>query len=175
MTDSALIVFLPLVGAVVGAVFGAFANGLYRDWQDKKARDREREGLMLLIGAEIAGHQEAFKDAHIRKGILGRNTFSTEVWDESRVRLAQLLSTDHMTAVTRYYAELVKVRDNAARLKQLEWQNPGLMASEIRYAWQFGDIILDITNEHISDSAFHAVMGADRYDLFESSEEARPT
>ena len=53
MTLSGLVIILPLVGAIVGGFAGAVATGLVRAWQDRKARDREREGLLLLIDAEV--------------------------------------------------------------------------------------------------------------------------
>lgn len=48
-----LIVFLPLVAAFVGAIIGAWANSWYRNREAKKAEDRERDGLLLLIHAEL--------------------------------------------------------------------------------------------------------------------------
>jgi hypothetical protein len=77
MTNSGLIVFLPLVAAIVGA----WANGLYRDWQDKKARKRERNGLLMLIYYEASFNDTGLKIAtpHPTKVIV--DTLRTDAWD----------------------------------------------------------------------------------------------
>lgn len=110
MTGSGPIVFLPLVAAFVGAVIGAFANGLYRDWQDKKARERERRGLLILVDAEIKDNRMTLQHAYqlasrYQQPIAARlhRTLRTEGWTDGKVSLAQLLPTSHIQAIVRYY------------------------------------------------------------------------
>src|SRR3712207_3297022 len=58
--NTGLIVFLPLIGAIlggiIGAVGGAYANSRYRDQEVKKTEDRELNALLLLIDAEVVDH-----------------------------------------------------------------------------------------------------------------------
>jgi hypothetical protein len=125
---SGLIVFLPVVGAVIGAIIGAFANGLYRDWQDKKAQDKERNALLLLVDAEVVGHiriiedavedqqsaaqhQQTPKHAALDKVLNHYRTPRTEDWDRAKERLAQLLPADHMKAIIIYYKALKDIVD----------------------------------------------------------------
>ncbi len=42
-----------VLAALIGAVFGATANGLVRDWQDRQAKKRELRGLLSLIESEV--------------------------------------------------------------------------------------------------------------------------
>jgi hypothetical protein len=114
MTDSALIVFLPLVGAVVGAIVGAWANSWYRDREAKKAEDRDRYGLLLLMHAELH-HNEflllSLKGDPSEPELDTFSNFQTNTWISSRVRLAQLLSKDHITALATYYSWLETFSD----------------------------------------------------------------
>ncbi len=113
MKDSALIVFLPLVGAVLGAIVGALANGWYRDREAKKAEDREREGLLRLIDLEVQ-----YNKLQLHIGIKGEarlfdllsiNKPSTDIWDRSAVRLTQLLTPIEASALAVYYKEIAKI------------------------------------------------------------------
>jgi hypothetical protein len=153
MTNTGLIVFLPLVGAVVGAVFGAFANGLYRDWQDKKARDREREGLVRLIAAEVATNNAAFttltKAANIELDL--RTAVRTTVWDESKVSLAQLMPANYIAQLTEYYTVIsVALHDLASSGGQLSF-NDMRRVSNLR---RLGDHVLSNAEENINDPGF---------------------
>ncbi len=49
MTDSGLIVLLPLVGAIGGA----WANSWYRNREAKKAQEQETKALLILIDQEM--------------------------------------------------------------------------------------------------------------------------
>lgn len=116
MTTSGLIVFLPLVAAFIGAVIGAFANGLYRDWQDRKARDRERKGLLTLVDAEIDDNRLTLQNAHRLTTSYPpmvpplNQTLRIEGWTDGKVRLAQLLPTSHIQAIVRYYDLVFQLR-----------------------------------------------------------------
>ncbi len=111
MSGSGLLVLLPLVGVVVGAV----ANGLYRDWQDKRTRTRERVGLLRIVDAEIYENNRLLqiikKDPDLTK-YPSMSSLSTSAWDQSRTRLADLLSKDqeHLFSLVRHYALIVRIR-----------------------------------------------------------------
>ena len=62
-TNSGLIVFLPLVGAIVGGIVGAWANSWYRNREDKKAQQQKCKGLLLLICHEVLWNNIALHDA----------------------------------------------------------------------------------------------------------------
>ncbi len=110
-----MLVFLPLLAATVSALIGAYANGQYRDWQDKKARDREREGLLRIIDAEL------YENIRLLRGIAksadlakypSQSHVSTDAWNQSRARLGEFLSKDqhHIFALNRHYALVVRIR-----------------------------------------------------------------
>jgi hypothetical protein len=115
MVDSSLLVFLPLVAAIVSALLGAYANGWYRDRQDKKAREREREGLLRIIDAELYENirllREIAKNADLAK-YPSQSHVSVDAWNQSRARLAESLSEnqDHIFAFNRHYALVVRIR-----------------------------------------------------------------
>jgi len=115
MSGSGLLVFLPLVAAIVGAIIGAYANGWYRDRQDKKAREREREGLLRIIDAEL------YENIRLLRGIAknadlakypSQSHMSTDAWNQSRARLGEFLSEDrdHIFALNRHYTLVVRIR-----------------------------------------------------------------
>ena len=118
MTNSGLIVFLPLVGAIlggiVGAVGGAWANSWYRDREAKKAEIRERNGLLLLIHAELHHNLHllmALGDEPDEARLAGFTNFQAEAWTSSRVRLTQLLPKDHIAALATYYSKWQSMTD----------------------------------------------------------------
>jgi hypothetical protein len=86
---------LPLVGAILGAIIGgvvgAYANSRARVRETKETEDRERKGLLLLISAEVYDNDITFRTqtrpSNVATGL------TTNVWDNSQVRLANLLTT----------------------------------------------------------------------------------
>jgi hypothetical protein len=110
MTNSALIVFLPLVGATLGAVVGGFvgawANSWYRNREAKKAEDEERIGLLRLIDAEIFLNEIILTDFHANPdddSLTGMNALRTNYWDSANIRLAQLMPADFTKGLVHYY------------------------------------------------------------------------
>lgn len=130
MSDSSLIVFLPLIGAILGAVVGgfvgAYANSWYRDREAKKARDQELKGLTLLLFTEV-GHNEALLKMHEghpnTEHIFPLTGLKTDIWVSSRVRLAQLLTNEHTSALVSYYRTINDI---------LETVNNGALHDEIK-------------------------------------------
>jgi len=119
-TNPGLIVFLPLVGAILGGIVGAWAHSWYRDREAKKAEDRERMGLMSLIHAEVDVNDSFLDLAEDPKVPPGygwpddalASSLETSVWDQSQTRLAQLLPTGEVMAILNYYAALKMTRDD---------------------------------------------------------------
>ncbi len=116
MTVSGLLIFLPILSTFVGAIIGAWANSWYRNREAKKAEDREREGLLRIIDAEVYENNRLLKDMiaepHIADKYPSRTALNTAVWDDSRTKLSQLLATDqeHIVHLTRHYAVVGRIR-----------------------------------------------------------------
>lgn len=119
MSGSALLPYLPLVGAVLGGVIGgfvgAYTNGRVRAKEEQEALDRERRGLLLLIDAEVYSHVISLENLQEKLGsgqqtkVAKLNLLATprsEDWDRSKERLAQLLPTGHMKDLIIYYKAL---------------------------------------------------------------------
>jgi hypothetical protein len=113
MTNSGLIVFLPLVAAFVGAIIGAWANSWYRDREAKKAEDRERMGLLLLIDLEVHDNNQrlhdCIKDEARLFDLLSINKPRTDIWDGSAARLTQLLTPLEVRALALYYRQIAEI------------------------------------------------------------------
>jgi hypothetical protein len=109
---SAFTAYLPLLGALLGAVVGgfvgAFANGWIRDRQERKAQHREREGLMVLIGAEVRGNKIAFGIRNSPQSIA--DNLSTAAWEQSRTRLAQMIPPKEIERLAAYYDTIRSVK-----------------------------------------------------------------
>jgi hypothetical protein len=122
MTNSGLIVFLPLVGAIlggiVGAVGGAWANSWYRDREAKKAEDQERKGLLSLINAEVVEHWITFFVKPPPAAIAAQ--LSTDNWDRSKTRLAQLLPANDIFVLVSYYSQINLIRNQCRSLADAE-------------------------------------------------------
>ena len=105
MAVSGLLVFLPLLSAFVGAIIGAYANSWYRDREAKKARDRERSGLLWLLDSEIVWNRVTLNaDKATYNDITTR--LKQDVWQETRSELAKLLPPTLFRDIVRYYAHL---------------------------------------------------------------------
>ena len=116
---SGLIVFLPVVSAFVGAIIGAWMNSLFRNRELKKARDEEREGLLILLSEEVHTNNRILETFLKELAPPDENranvaaTVHSEVWDESRVRLAQLIPAWFLSMLATYYTRIGNLR--------LEW------------------------------------------------------
>jgi hypothetical protein len=111
-SNSVLIVFLPLIGAVVGGVVGAWANSWYRGRETKKAEDRERLALLRLIDLEIFDNNKLLddEDAVSLFDVLAMGRLRTESWDGSAARLTQLLPPLTVHALAAYYSLIVDIQ-----------------------------------------------------------------
>ena len=149
MTNSSLIVFLPLVAAFVGAIIGAWANSWYRNREAKKAEVREREGLLLLIDLEVHYNNEhldnCIRDEAKLFDLLSIIKLRTDFWDGSAARLTQLLAPLEVGALTVYYKEIARIRD------VIEWsgtpRHESIAAALSNYgkgAIEMGDAIRDL-------------------------------
>jgi hypothetical protein len=129
----------PLVAAAVGGLVGAMAAGGVRSWQDKKARDRERYGLLRIIDTEVAANHEnlngifqvwkIYQEART-KGTMSADEaygglfrylaqdFATnqlrleqEDWKENKAKLTQLIPTDLLDSLVEHYKFTTLVTD----------------------------------------------------------------
>ena len=162
-TNPGLIVFLPLVGAILGGIVGAWAHSWYRDREAKKAEDRERMGLMSLIHAEVDVNDSFLDLAEDPKVPPGygwpddalASSLETSVWDQSQTRLAQLLPTGEVMAILNYYAALKMTRDD---LMSGEFDgSPGrkrMKKPTISWVRSRGDTVGDIAAKYIDDPRF---------------------
>jgi hypothetical protein len=113
------IVFLPVVSAFVGAIIGAWANSLYRNRETKKARGEELLGLLILLYVEVTTNnlvlatflKERVAQPKIDRRAHVADTLQSAVWDECRVRLAQLRTPrKFLGPVANYYMKIDSMR-----------------------------------------------------------------
>jgi hypothetical protein len=164
VANSGLIVFLPLVSAFVGAIIGAYANSWYRNREAEKARDEEREGLLILLSIEVAGYNRLFEtflerrvsmsDIDDRAGVA--TVLQSTVWDESKVRLAQLqMPGTYLETVAHYYARIDAQR-------QFWTVPPGDLSEDdselVREIREEGINVIQVTKDYVSDPEFAARM-----------------
>lgn len=110
MKDSALIAFLPVIAAVAGAFFGAVVTVAVGIVRDGRARQRECVALMRLLAAEVIVNRGVFDQRKKRADIAAH--LSTAIWDESRVKLVQLIEPEDIATLVRYYETIKYVRDH---------------------------------------------------------------
>ena len=162
---SGLIVFLPVVSAFVGAIIGAYANSLARNQEAKKARKEELEGLLVLLSIEVASNNRVFgrfikqreqPDAPQFPDNRARVAadLQSAVWDESKVRLAQLrIPGTYLSTVALYYEHIEILRRewkvSAGRRFDSDIKN----ARETR---EDGISIIKEAQDNISDPGFAA-------------------
>jgi hypothetical protein len=146
-TSSGLIVILPLVGAVVGGIVGAWANSWYRDKEARKLREQEREGLLRLIHAEIRSNDDVLESGKTYRDIA--SNLRTDVWDESKIKLAQLLPSDHIDLLNRYYNAVHIMRRNFALYTVEMSEN---IKKQIRDVRAIGDRTIANAEQFMSDA-----------------------
>ncbi len=98
-----------LLAGSIGALFVFFLGGL----RDYVRRRREREGLMTLIWTELLHNYVVLRrwGETIRFINAGEvKSFRTEIWAESRVRLAQLLPPEEFSKVSIYYNTIQEIQ-----------------------------------------------------------------
>jgi len=162
---SGLIVFLPLLSAFVGGIVGAYANSLARNREAKKARKEELEGLLILLSIEVASNNRVFARFIKQREQPDAPQFAdnrarvaadlqSAVWDESKVRLAQLrIPGTYLSTVALYYERIEILRR--------VWKGSGgrRFDSDIKNAHERRDDGISIIKDaqrYISDSEFAA-------------------
>jgi hypothetical protein len=165
-SNSVLIAFLPLIGTVIGAIFaliGAFLgarwNSRYRNREAEQARKEEREGLLILLSMEVNTNNRSLEtflkglaakpDFDSRAGIAA--TLHSAVWDESKVRLAQLIPGTYLGRVASYYKriDLVRLSWTSSRGKLSERDEE--QARDIK---ENGITVIREAQDYISDPGF---------------------
>jgi hypothetical protein len=103
--------WFPLAVSAIGSLgFGAFVGALVahylREQADRKRSDQEKLALLRLINFEMAGNRRWFKVTGVDKLVtyLQRGgSLTTDAWESTRVRLAQLLPEDDFDRLAIYY------------------------------------------------------------------------
>jgi hypothetical protein len=162
MSNSGLTIFLPIVAAFVGAIIGAWANSWYRNREVMKAEVQELKAILLLISAEVY-----VNDLTLRRGLregparswVARGLF-TNVWDQSHVRLANLLTTHEVAAfevaaLAEYYAAVNFTRVLFEKLDQPELSEGD--KKSIAIIRERGAIVRDIAQDHLSDPSLFKI------------------
>jgi hypothetical protein len=152
MTNSGLIVFLPLVGAVVGAIIGAWANSWYRDREAKKVENRELKALMTLIFAEYGDNHGLLKllsSESNRLEVRSLTNLQTVTLDDSKVRLAQLLPADHVTALVRYYGQIRRLLDNINDEEIPPDIKQGIVQDDAKRAQEYGKAAIAYATKYL--------------------------
>jgi hypothetical protein len=97
------------LGALIGALVGAASVHLLRELAEGRREERERRGLLHLVSIEI-DHNE--KQCQLLRAIPSY-VFSEQIdlikmdtWASARARLTQLLPSDDLGRLARYYAPL---------------------------------------------------------------------
>lgn len=102
------------VGGVVGGFAGAYANGRVRRKEEEEARDRERDGLLRLIDAEVYFNESQLRQFAENPVFLHTakvSSLRTTYWDSANARLAQLLAEEHFKAASAYYLHIYVTKD----------------------------------------------------------------
>lgn len=201
-TSSGLIVLLPLAGAVLGGIVGAWANSLYRQWEAKKAEDRERESLLRIIDAEIYENMAVLKDMRrepdISEKYPSRAALSTDAWDQSWASLSRLLSKDqdHIFAMVRHYASVRRIsavlsdpdaplsakskHERRTKTTDIRKKRLNLLSSLANLAYLDGKAIREKSGQYIGDLPDYFLTAeqdadADQMEDGADTEEASPT
>ena len=102
-----------------GLIGGLIVFGLttWRDWRKtRKLIKRKRNGLLRLIDIEVYQNIDRLemikKNPDIGEQYRAYSELHTAHWDENRGRLAQLLSTDYIGVLVRYYGLLDRIGVN---------------------------------------------------------------
>jgi hypothetical protein len=159
ISSTGLLIFLPLLSATIGALIGAFANGRYRDWQDKKARNSERRGLITLISVEVLLNDILFRTGMELSPLAQR--FDASVWEQSKVRLAELLPTNELMTLVEYYGALKQARDIwSARTGNRREAASEADETAISHIRGHGKSVIEIGRGYVKDPQFAQYMDA---------------
>lgn len=102
-----------VLAALIGAVFGAAANGWVRGQETKRMQKRECKGLLRLINNEVAYNTallqsflDKFSDDYEVDVAVKVSDLRTETWDKVMDRLAQLLEREDLISLSSYYGNI---------------------------------------------------------------------
>lgn len=107
----------------VGALVGAVVTHLLREWTESRREAREREGLLRLILSESRHNQKLLyrtymdlakiEDSALLRALAPIDLFKLDTWNETRIRLAQLLPSGEFSYLATYYMDLQAAIDAA--------------------------------------------------------------
>jgi hypothetical protein len=103
----------PASAALVGALLGATTGYVFREVEEWRRRKRERRGLLTLVDIETKHNEELLTKYEKNPEWItdqSRRTLSTGAWDDTRVRLSQLLKdTELFSKLAEYYEEMRRI------------------------------------------------------------------
>ncbi len=154
MTNSGLIVFLPLVTAFVGAIIGAWANSWYRNREVKTALKEEGKGLLIVISAEIQYNTRLLGLIHEGKPSATIQNLRMDTWDETQVRFAQLFPADYTVQIANYYSVLAvhQISPIAHKTSTEDLTKPDIKA--IQFSLTQGMSIVERAKSYTEDPIF---------------------
>lgn len=105
-----------LAGWVTSAgLIGLLVTLAYREWSEWRARSRERESLLYLLDKEINENEvslSSITDSPVTASRMPASVIQSQVWEDVRVRLAQLISNrDEFQKIAIYYLNIRIVRN----------------------------------------------------------------
>ena len=147
-----------LILIIFSAFGGAWANSWYRDWEAKKAEDRERRGLLLLLDWEILDNDKRLHDDEGDQisliAVLAIDRLRTESWDRSAARLTQLLPPFHVHTLAAYYSLIAEIQSTAeSPTTPRDDYVEAMLAERARQAVELGNAARWlISHEHVKET-----------------------
>jgi hypothetical protein len=148
---------LPVLSAVLGAVFGAAATGLVRFVGERRSDRRERRALMLLIDAEVYDHLRVLRGAQVAKQGLAKHgadstqyvfpSIKTSDWDATKQRLAHLLPSGYMQSLVIYYMAVEGVSIDASSELLKDQPTNQKLAARVYSIANGADALIPFANE----------------------------
>lgn len=110
------------IAIVVASLFSGFGGGLLirlidqrqKKREDKANRDQELKGLMTLMFTEYSHNKGLLEVLIMDPSFINArawNNLQMEVWKESRLRLTQFITKDHIVAFNQYYGQIQTILD----------------------------------------------------------------
>jgi hypothetical protein len=109
---------LAIIGALgslgLGALVGAVVAYRLRERADVKREESELRGLLRLIAFEVSHNDQVMIDLHREKKETSRvkelaDNLRTDAWEDTRVRIAQLLPAEEFNNVCAYYIRVSRL------------------------------------------------------------------
>jgi hypothetical protein len=107
----------------IGALVGAVMTHLLRERAERRREEREREGLLRLVLSETRHNQDLLyrtyvdlskiEDSALLRALAPIDLFKLDTWNDTRIRLAQLVPSDEFSHLATHYMDLQAAIDAA--------------------------------------------------------------